>query len=91
MREAWEAPKRSLGRALDKPLGCHHRHRYPVLCDFGEARMGGAYAYEEIQPEVYKAPEIIMQTDWSHSVDIWNVACLVSSSTPPSLCHQQAH
>jgi serine/threonine-protein kinase SRPK3 len=51
---------------------------YPVLCDFGEARIGGSYPYEEIQPEVYKAPEIIMQTDWPHSVDIWNTACVVS-------------
>ena len=51
---------------------------YPVLCDFGEARIGCSYPYEEIQPEVYKAPEIIMQTDWSHSVDIWNTACVVS-------------
>lgn len=75
-------------RAFRRPQ--NHAWGYPVLCDFGEARMGGAYAYEEIQPEVYKTPEIIMQTEWSHSVDIWNVACLVSPSTLPSLCHRQA-
>ena len=48
----------------------NHNWGSPVLCDFGEARIGGSYPYEEIQPEVYKSPEIIMQTDWSHSVDI---------------------
>lgn len=63
-------------RALRRPR--NHAWGRPVLCDFGEARVGGSYPYEEIQPEVYKAPEIIMQTDWSHSVDIWNVACVVS-------------
>lgn len=56
----------------------NHAWGYPILCDLGEARIGGSYPYEEIQPEVYKAPEIIMQTDWSHSVDIWNTACVVS-------------
>ncbi|KAG5302383.1 protein kinase [Histoplasma capsulatum G186AR] len=55
----------------------NHAWGCPVLCDFGEARVGGSYQYEEIQPEVYKAPEIIMQTDWSHSVDIWNTACVI--------------
>lgn len=41
----------------------NHAWGPPVLCDFGEARIGDSYPYEEIQPEVYKAPEIIMQTD----------------------------
>jgi Leu/Phe-tRNA-protein transferase len=54
---------------------------YPVLCDFGEARIGGSYSHEWIQPEVYRAPEIIMEMSWSHSVDIWNTSCLVSLST----------
>ncbi|KAF1842367.1 protein kinase [Cucurbitaria berberidis CBS 394.84] len=49
----------------------------PVLCDFGEARIGGAYPYEEIHPEVYKAPEILMQIDWGHSADIWMTACMI--------------
>jgi serine/threonine-protein kinase SRPK3 len=49
----------------------------PVLCDFGEARIGVPQPYTEIQPEIYKAPEILMQFEWSHSADIWNAACLV--------------
>jgi serine/threonine protein kinase len=51
---------------------------YPVLCDFGEARIGSSHPYEEIQPEIYKAPEILMQTEWTHSVDVWNAGCMVS-------------
>ena len=31
-----------------------HTWGYPILCDFGKARIGGGYAYEEIQPEVHK-------------------------------------
>lgn len=56
-----------------------HAYGLPVLCDFGEARIGAPQVYAEIQPEIYKAPEIIMQFEWGHSVDIWNAGCLVSN------------
>ena len=57
----------------------------PILCDFGEARIGSSHQYQEIQPEVYKAPEILMQFDWSHSVDIWNLGCVVSATSSSTL------
>jgi serine/threonine protein kinase len=65
-------------RLFSKP----HNHGYgpPVLCDFGEARVGTDRAHVEIQPEIYKAPEVLMETEWTHSADIWNVACLVCPS-----------
>ncbi|KXT08415.1 hypothetical protein AC579_3809 [Pseudocercospora musae] len=53
-----------------------HAFGLPVLCDFGEARVGRRFYYEEIQPEVYKAPEILLQMEWDHMVDIWNAACV---------------
>jgi hypothetical protein len=31
-----------------------------------------------IQPNVYRAPEIILDILWTYSVDIWNVGCMVS-------------
>jgi serine/threonine-protein kinase SRPK3 len=55
-----------------------HAYGAPVLCDFGEARIGTPHAYAEIQPETYKAPDILMQFEWGHAADIWNAACLVS-------------
>jgi len=58
----------------------------PVLCDLGEARIGSSHEYSEIQPEAYKAPEILMQFGWGHSVDIWNLACVVSSCVAPHIC-----
>ena len=65
-----------------RPFRNPHDYAYgpPILCDFGEARIGINHAYEEIQPEIYKAPEVIMELGWTHSADIWNTACLVCSS-----------
>lgn len=55
-------------RAFRRP----HDYAYglPVLCDLGEARMGALQTYFEIQPEIYRAPEILMQCEWGHAVDI---------------------
>ncbi|KIW19693.1 hypothetical protein PV08_00267 [Exophiala spinifera] len=48
----------------------------PVLCDFGEARIGGPHR-GLLQPEVYRAPEVLFNMQWSSSVDIWNIAVLI--------------
>ena len=50
----------------------------PVLCDFGEARFGKKTYTGDIQPYVYRAPEIILDIPWTYSVDIWNVGVMVS-------------
>lgn len=70
-------------RAFRRPR--ENQYGLPVLCDFGEARIGTPQAYTEIQPEVYKSPEILMQFDWGHAADIWNVACLVRNTSVSSL------
>ena len=48
----------------------------PVLCDFGEARIGQSHK-GLIQPELYRAPEVLFNMEWGCSVDVWNVAVLV--------------
>ncbi|KAG4436290.1 hypothetical protein IFR05_008230 [Cadophora sp. M221] len=48
----------------------------PVLCGFGEARIGGSHS-GLIQPELYCAPEVLFDMEWNSSVDIWNVAALI--------------
>ena len=59
----------------------------PVLCDFGEARIGmeqetGPF----VQPHIYRAPEVVFEMPWGSAADIWNLACLVRKSTPgPSI------
>lgn len=49
----------------------------PVLCDFGSAVMGDEEHSEDIQPDIYRAPEVILQAPWSYNVDIWNAGCVV--------------
>lgn len=60
---------------------------YPVLCDFGEARYGGETHVDLIQPDIYRAPEVIFGIPWSYSADIWMVGvmvCMVFRSCPKS-------
>ena len=45
---------------------------YPVLCDFGSARIGEQQT-GLIQPELYRAPEVLFSLPWSYSADIWNL------------------
>ncbi|KAJ9234021.1 hypothetical protein DTO207G8_4084 [Paecilomyces variotii] len=49
----------------------------PVLCDFGSAVLGNQYHTEFIQPNIYRAPEVILGVPWTYSVDIWNVGCMI--------------
>lgn len=49
----------------------------PVLCDFGSAMLGGIEHTEDVQPDIYRAPEVILGVPWSYSIDIWNVGCMV--------------
>jgi serine/threonine protein kinase len=49
----------------------------PVLCDFGEARLGSSTFHEDIQPYIYRAPEVLLRMTWSQKVDIWNLGVLV--------------
>jgi len=59
----------------------------PVLCDFGEARIGSSHR-GFIQPELYRAPEVLFGMEWNFAADIWNAAVLVSiyiSTTEHSL------
>lgn len=67
--------KRSIyaSRRLGVPKG---RWGRPMLCDLGEARIG-QYHRGLIQPELYRAPEVLFNMQWNFSVDIWNVAVLV--------------
>ncbi|PKY07214.1 protein kinase [Aspergillus campestris IBT 28561] len=56
---------------MPKPLGA------PVLCDFGSAVFGNQSHTEFVQPDIYRAPEVILGAPWTYSVDIWNVGCMI--------------
>ncbi|KAJ6103114.1 hypothetical protein N7486_005541 [Penicillium sp. IBT 16267x] len=49
----------------------------PILCDFGSAVLGDEKHLEDIQPDIYRAPEVILEVPWTYSVDIWNVGCVI--------------
>ena len=51
----------------------------PILCDFGAAVYGNTDHEEDVQPDVYRAPEVILEMKWSYSIDIWNVGTMVGS------------
>lgn len=48
----------------------------PFLCDLGSAILGDHHS-EFAQPNIYRAPEVILGATWSYPVDIWNVGCMV--------------
>jgi serine/threonine protein kinase len=66
---------------VSRELGIPKGFGAPVLCDFGTAVPldDGREHREDIQPDVYRAPEIILDIPWSYSVDIWNVGCMVNA------------
>lgn len=54
----------------------------PVLSDFGSAVYGDQEHMEDVQPNIYRAPEVILEVPWSYKIDIWNVGCMVSFLGP---------
>ncbi|OQD60225.1 hypothetical protein PENPOL_c026G10422 [Penicillium polonicum] len=49
----------------------------PVLCDLGEARLGTNYQEGDIMPDIYRAPEVILNMSWDYKVDIWSFGMLI--------------
>ncbi|CCF42754.1 serine/threonine-protein kinase SRPK3, partial [Colletotrichum higginsianum] len=48
-----------------------------VLCDFGSAVVGDTDHTEDVQPDIYRAPEVILEAPWSYQIDIWNTGCMI--------------
>ncbi|KAI4265648.1 MAG: hypothetical protein LQ337_008952, partial [Flavoplaca oasis] len=62
-------------RAFDSPSGKSIGE--PRLSDFGSAVSGEIKHDEDVQPNVYRAPEVCIKAPWSYSIDIWNVGCMI--------------
>ncbi|KAJ5355463.1 uncharacterized protein N7496_012675, partial [Penicillium cataractarum] len=60
---------------LSQPL--HISYRTPVLCDLGEARLGTDQQRGDTMPDIYRAPEVIVDMSWDSKVYIWNVGMLI--------------
>lgn len=80
--EAYTAYK---SRAFSHDQG-RGRYGFPLLSDFGEARIG-----EDnmglIQSTLYRAPEAILGMTWSSKVDIWDVGGLVRLELQSCQCY----
>lgn len=51
----------------------------PKLIDLGEARFGQDKYEEEVMPDLYRAPEILLGLPWDGKIDIWALGLMVSS------------
>lgn len=60
-----------------------------VLSDFGSAVRGDERRNHDAQPDVYRSPEVMLKTDWSYPVDIWNVGVMVYSTLPRSVSYAE--
>jgi serine/threonine protein kinase len=63
------------------PLGRDLHNIVPVLADFGEAQYlnKAPVLRRHIQPDSYRAPEVLLGLKLSYSADIWNFGLVVSS------------
>ncbi|KAJ5723664.1 hypothetical protein N7488_001699 [Penicillium malachiteum] len=62
---------------ISRELGIPKDVGAPVLCEFGSAVLGEEKHTEDIQPNIYRSPEVILGVPWTYSVDIWNVGCMI--------------
>lgn len=53
------------------------RLRPPVLCDFGAVVSGKEPNDRDVQPDLYRAPEVMLGIPWGREIDIWNAGCMV--------------
>ncbi|OBT64272.1 hypothetical protein VE03_06818 [Pseudogymnoascus sp. 23342-1-I1] len=67
----------------DAPVYASRRLELPrkfgnaVLSDFGSAVRGDEKRNHDAQPNVYRSPEVMLKTQWSYPVDIWNVGAVI--------------
>jgi hypothetical protein len=53
-------------------------YRLALLSDLGEAIIRKENNKGDIMPGIYRTPEVILDMDWDHKVDIWSIGCMVS-------------
>ncbi|KAI9666019.1 MAG: hypothetical protein M1821_003954 [Bathelium mastoideum] len=49
----------------------------PALSDLSEARFGELKHTEDIMPDVYRAPEVVLGISWGYPVDIWSLGMVI--------------
>lgn len=54
-----------------------------MIADLGMARIGKQHE-GFIQPEIYRAPEVMLCMPWGSAADIWNIGVMVCTNTVPT-------
>ncbi|KAF7186687.1 Serine/threonine-protein kinase SRPK [Pseudocercospora fuligena] len=68
-----ELPDRTIYTSRSVPL----TKGRPAISDLSEARFGDAEHSDLIMPNVYRAPEVILDVPWSYPVDRWAFAMVI--------------
>lgn len=76
------SPRKVVGDRIiysSRKLGFPKIHGRPILSDFGEARLASSIGtcWEDVQPLIYRAPEVLLRIPWNHKIDVWNAGVLV--------------
>lgn len=76
------SPRKIIGDRViysSRNLGIPKVHGRPILSDFGEARFISRTGtqWEDVQPFIYRAPEVLLRLPWDEKIDIWNLGVLV--------------
>ncbi len=62
---------------MSRRFGLPREFGQPILSDFGSAVRGDIEHDEDVQPNIYRAPEVMLEVPWSYPIDIWNLGCMV--------------
>ncbi|KAK7993138.1 protein kinase [Apiospora marii] len=67
------------GRTVYPPWRISTGSTWPVITDFGVARLGepGQKYRGDVMPGDYRAPEVILDMEWDSKIDIWGFGCLI--------------
>ncbi|GLA81298.1 hypothetical protein AtubIFM56815_004942 [Aspergillus tubingensis] len=55
----------------------------PLLGDLGAARFAVEEQCDDIMPDYYRAPEVILKSNWDYKVDIWSVGMVAWDIVSP--------
>jgi serine/threonine protein kinase len=52
----------------------------PIISDFGDAQFGDPPFREEVMPDLYRPPEMVLGIPWDEKLDIWALGLMVRAT-----------
>ena len=49
-----------------------------ILADFGSSTLSWSKKHTYIQSRYYRSPEVILEIEYSHEIDLWGTACVLA-------------